>query len=266
MKQVIDDEAFSRLTQLIWSLTGVTLEEQKRGLLSNRLRRHMRKVGVAEMSDYIRLIKSSPKSSEVVSTFVDVVTTHKTSFFRTPPIWKQLSREVTERLATAKRVDLWSAACSNGQEPYSLAMMMRTLRPGGRWGVHATDVSAPAVERSKAGCYESTDVEAAARQWPASHVEACFDEEGSTSVIRKELKERVRFEPHNLLEPISRRFDVVLLRNVIIYFSEEDTLRVLHNALDALQPNGLLVIGESESLMSRDLPVTFESPCMYRKN
>lgn len=263
----LSDLSFAKLTSIIYNMTGVSIDESKRSLLRNRLGRRVRALELEGLDEYIELIQSSRKGSEELASFVDVVTTHKTSFFRTPSVWSALEEEL-RRIGDASRpTRVWSGACSNGQEPYSVALLLEHLHGSAArtWRVQASDVSPLAVERARTGRYESKDVMAAALARPDWGVTAGFEESGEHCTVRKGLRERLQFRTHNLLERGQDRFDVVLLRNVIIYFSEEDTHQVIGHAIDALVPGGLLVIGESESIGSREPRVEYEGPCLYRK-
>ncbi len=263
----LTDASFAKLVTIIYDLTGVSIDDSKRSLLRNRLGRRVRALGIEGLEEYIELISSSRKGAEEVASFVDVVTTHKTSFFRTPSLWNAVESELSDRLAGSGPVRAWSAACSNGQEPYSLAILLEHLRgsKAATWKIRASDVSKLAVKRAKAGEYDAQDVQGAENARPDWGVPRHFEACGEKMVVKRELRERIQFSDHNLLHPPRGTFDIVFLRNVIIYFSEEDTRRVIGHAIDVLEPGGLLVIGESESIGNSEPRVSYEGPCLYRK-
>lgn len=264
----LTDVSFAKLVTLIYDLTGVSIDESKRSLLRNRLGRRVRALGIDGLEEYIELIRSSRQGADELASFVDVVTTHKTSFFRTPSLWSAVESEVKGLSERARTVRVWSAACSNGQEPYSMAILLEHLRGSqpANWRIRASDVSKLAVKRAKAGEYEARDVKGAESARPDWSVARHFEESGGKLTVKKELRDRIHFQEHNLLQPPSGNFDIVFLRNVIIYFSEEDTRRVIGHAIDVLGPGGLLVIGESESIGNTEPRVSYEGPCLYRKN
>ena len=263
----LSDATFSKLVALIYEMTGVSIDDSKRSLLRNRLGRRVRALNLETLEEYMELVQSEPKSGTEVSSFVDAVTTHKTSFFRTPSLWNALESEFVRLQKRGRPIKVWSAACSNGQEPYSAAVLLEHVRgkESPKWRVEASDVSPLAVERASKGVYDCKDVKAAALARPNWNVEAAFEKEGEERVVRKALRDRIRFKTHNLLKAPSGKFDVVFLRNVIIYFTEEDMLKVIGHAIGCLASGGLLVIGESESIGSSDSRVAYERPCLYRK-
>lgn len=263
----LSDREFDRLARSIHGLTGVTVDDTKRSMISSRVRRRLRALELETFSEYIEMLSAGKLSSEEIESFVEAVTTHKTSFFRTPSIWNVLREEFERLSAEGRSIEAWSAACSTGEEPHSLAMMLRAVTKGGaRWRVTGSDVSPLTVETARAGSFDEEQVRAAATARPDADVLACFDFEDGRAQATRELGRSMRFGVHNLLDPQSSRFDVALLRNVIIYFSEDDTRRVVDHVVASLAPEGLLVIGESESLLGRDDGLEYLAPCIYRKS
>lgn len=263
----ICDEAFVKLVDLIYELTGVTIEPSKRSLVSNRVRRRMRALDLS-VFDYIEHVRDLPREADEVGVFVDTVTTHKTSFFRTASVWSFLQEELLREDYEGRHLRVWSAASSTGEEPYSIAMLLHRLRgtwSQGKWRVEATDVSPKAVERASMGAYTDKAEREVSAVLPELGLASLLEGKGDARKVRREVADGVRFGVHNLLDPMPGAFDVVFLRNVIIYFSEEDTVRVVNHVMDVIKPGGLLIIGESESLLARGMQLTYEAPCIYRK-
>lgn len=265
----LTDRDFTKLTGVVYDLTGVTVDDSKRSMLSSRIRRRLRALELDTFSEYITKLSNGELSADETLQFIDTVTTHKTSFFRTPSVWKFLREEFAKEEYEGRYLDVWSAASSTGQEPYSLAMMLRAIRGGlsaeAKWRVTASDVSQLTVDKAAEGRYERKDVHGANAEQPKLDVLRNFDVDGDVATVKKELKDGVKFRTHNLLDPMRGSFDAVLVRNVIIYFSESDTQKVVEQATDAVKPGGLLVIGESESLIARGGRLEYEAPCIYRK-
>lgn len=267
--RTIDDRDFRRLVDLVYELTGVTIEPTKRTMIASRVRRRLRSIGLDAVSDYLDYLSERRRDDDEVIEFVDAVTTHKTSFFRTPSIWSFLEEELRARSPEDGKFRLWSAASSTGEEAYSAAMLLTELlgphnrTPG--WSIEASDVSPRTVERAARGVYEASQREELGAVLEGHDFRPYFARHAEGVEVRKEVSGGVRFSVHNLLDPRSGLYDVVMLRNVIIYFSEVDTQRVVDNALAALKPNGLLVIGESESMLARGSDLHYEGPCIYRK-
>lgn len=265
----LNDRDFRRLVDLIHELTGVTIEPTKRSMIASRIRRRLRAVGLDAVSDYLDLLAESDPSGDTVLDFVDAVTTHKTSFFRTPSVWEFLADEVRNREPSDGKFRLWSAASSTGEEAYSAAMLLtdilgpHTSMPG--WAIEASDVSQRTVEKASQGVYDADAKEALKTAFEGRDMSSNLVRHRDGVQVRKDVATGVRFSVHNLLEKRAALYDVVMLRNVIIYFNEADTGRVVDNALACLKPNGLLVIGESESMLARGSDLEFAGPCIYRK-
>lgn len=266
-KVQLTDESFQALSEIIYELTGVSVDDTKRSLLKNRLGRRVRELELDSMEEYIELLQDRRGRRSEVKNFVDVVTTHKTSFFRTTSVWDAIEKEVNDPPSPGGRFTAWSGASSTGQEAYSMAMLLASQAPPTikSWSIQASDVSPLTVARAEKGEYALDDVNGAAALRPTYGVESYFEGEGETRTVVRSIRDRVRFKTHNLLERMNDSFDVVFLRNVIIYFSEEDKRRVIGHAIEAVKPGGLLILGESESMCSSEPRVNYEGPCLYRK-
>lgn len=265
---MVSTQLFNDLVGEVYRHTGVTVEDSKKTLLSSRIGRRVRALGLEGPEAYLDLLRSLDAAADEVKEFIDVVTTHKTSFFRTKSVWDWLENSLAEDPDRWRTFDAWSCACSNGQEAYSLAMTARqaaSTRSSLRWSVTATDVSQMTVDRAMLGSYKEADVEAILHQRPsidlAAHFYAPKDE---SRAIRSELKAKIRFSQHNLLERKDSSYDIAFLRNVLIYFTESDKARVVQNVLSTLRPGGILVIGESESLLQRGSDLEYVGPCIYQ--
>lgn len=264
----LTDAEFETLTRLVYDLTGITIEPSKRALLSSRIRRRLRVLEISTVSDYLGLLQGRKRLEEECVEFVDVVTTHKTSFFRTPSVWDFLESDLPSSYPADRPLRIWSCACSNGQEAYSLALLLNSLRgqpKSGSWSVLATDVSERTVDRARSGRYEKEDLDELRRLRPQVRPEDHFLPAEDGVRVGPTLSDPVRFRVHNLMEPLSERFDVAFLRNVLIYFSDEDKRRIVDQVLGTLPVGGLLVIGESESLLGHDGDIDYLGPCLYRK-
>lgn len=261
--------ALDALVAEAYRRTGVTLDEGKRNMLSNRLRRRCRAVGVGSLREYWKLLKTLDDAADEVAEFIHSVTTHKTSLFRTSSVWAFLKEELTRLAESQGRVSAWSAACSSGQEAASLTMLSESLAAGDsplRYSVLASDVSAPVVQKASEANFSVDEVNAAIEAQPGIPVDSYFGKvKEDKRALLPTLRRNVEYQTHNLFEPISRSFDVILLRNVIIYFTEEDRRRVIQNCCSALKSGGVLVIGESESLHGDFQGLEYIAPCTYRK-
>lgn len=249
------DEDFEALRRLVKELIGINLSDQKRELVYGRLARRLRALNLRSFREYRKLL-AEPNSQELVE-FCNAITTNLTSFFREPHHFEYLHDAVLRPLADmppgARRLRIWSAGCSSGEEPYSIAMtVLEALGDVPAWDIRilATDVDSAVLERARRGVYGADRV----RNLDPRRLERFFTEQrgGSepTYTIRPEVARLVVFRHLNLMHPLPMRgpLDVIFCRNVIIYF-DRDTQRDLFARIAPLQrPGHLLFLGHSESL------------------
>lgn len=252
----LTDSEFDSLRKLVRARTGIALSDAKRELVYGRLARRLRKLGLGSFAEYCELVASG--NPDELQELTNAITTNLTSFFREKYHFEQLANEVfpqSERQrSNTKRLRLWSAGCSTGEEPYSLAVVMREALAHLRdWDIKllATDIDSAVVATAAEGVYAAdrfTEVSAErTRRWfcPAAG-------RPGYCAASPELKELITFKQLNLLEPWPMRgpFDVIFCRNVVIYF-DKDTQRALFDRMAQLQePGGWLFIGHSENLFN----------------
>ena len=249
-------DLFRTINAMIYEWTGVRYDDKKLYLLENRIRRRLRDLGLPGFEEYVRLLKSASGGERDV--FIDLVTIHETFFFRNAP---QLNvfvstalRETVGRLSARgeRSMRIWSAACSTGEEPYTLAMMIemeRALPPGMDFTILATDISAEAVKTARRGLYGPYSI----RNTPPEYIRGCFNRvDEKNQEVKESVKKRVRVEQMNLLDsaggPAAESMDIVFCRNVLIYFDTEVRRRVVGALARSLKPGGFLFIGHAESL------------------
>jgi chemotaxis protein methyltransferase CheR len=248
--------------------TGIVMGERKWTLLEGRLRRRLRELELAGYRDYLQMLEAKP---DEVRDFIDLVTTNETSFFRTPRIWEYFAQQFLPRWFAAHPdtpLRVWSAAASSGEEAYSVAMLCEEFRaqhPAFRYRILATDIADGILRKAAAAHFQGRSIEVLRQTRPAL-VEKYFRAEGDGFSAGPLLRANVTFRKHNLHE-LPREIgamDVTLLRNVLIYFDTEGQQAVLANARRAMAPDGVLIVGESESLSRFDMGFVFEQPLIYR--
>ena len=245
-----DFEAFSRV---IHDQTGIVINAGKRSLLVSRLSRRLRKLGLSDFTAYRRLIESRDQTDEHRE-LISAVTTNVTGFFREPAHFEALSRLIPfleGRTRKGERVRIWSAGCSSGEEPYSIAM---TLHENWRGldeldiRILATDIDGGMIEKARQGAFDAQSAGHDAP--PILRRYASFHEGEDRFFVHPSLKKIIRFEELNLLDPwpFNGKFDVIFCRNVVIYF-DADTRRLLWRRFaERLHPGGMLFIGHSERI------------------
>jgi chemotaxis protein methyltransferase CheR len=245
-----DFEAFSRV---IHDQTGIVINAGKRSLLVSRLSRRLRKLGLSDFTAYRRLIESRDQTDEHRE-LISAVTTNVTGFFREPAHFEALSRLIPfleGRTRKGERVRIWSAGCSSGEEPYSIAMTLHE-----KWRgldeldirILATDIDAGMIEKARQGAFDAQSAGHDAP--PILRRYVSFHEGEDRFFVHPSLKKIIRFEELNLLDPwpFNGKFDVIFCRNVVIYF-DADTRRLLWRRFaERLHPGGMLFIGHSERI------------------
>jgi len=268
---------FRRLTAMVHAVAGISLNETKRALVTHRVSPRVRALGFASFGEYVRFVCAPSNTREVVH-LLDLLTTNETQFFREPQHFEFLETRVLPLLRLAadagrrpRAIRAWSAACSTGQEPYSLAMhLMAHCPPEQGWSIDilATDLSTRALAVAR-------DAE-----WPidrASQIPQAYrrafmlrgrgDRAGRMRATR-ELRDRVRLARLNLNDEtydVDGPFDLIFCRNVLIYFSPEGRARVIERLTRHLAPGGLLFVGHAESLFGHRGELRAVSPTIYER-
>ena len=228
---------------------AVVLSAEQAYLLESRLGPVTKLHKFDTIPSFVHAACTAPLASPLSRSLVDAMTTHETYFFRDDNFWKVLEAEILAKLVEKRRAGLkiWSAACSHGQEPYSLAMMLEEKYPelAKLTTIVATDVSEPAVERGKAGLYSTLEVN---RGLNAVRLIKHFEKAEGGFRIKPKLRERVQWRTHNLLAatPPANDCDLVLCRNVLIYFADDDRKKVFQGLEQALVRGGALGLGTGE--------------------
>jgi chemotaxis protein methyltransferase CheR len=243
------------LRNLVLNLSQNVLDPSRDYLFDTRLTKILRNQGMNHIEELVRYLQSR-SDPNLERDIAEAMTINETSFFRDSRPFELLRTELLPRLIEARRnvrtLRFWSAACSTGQEAYSLAMMLRADYPLlGCWDlrIEGTDICAEVVERAKEGRYHRIEIN---RGLPARFVVRFFDREGEDWIAKPELKQMCNFRQANLCGaryPFSRatdRFDVVFLRNVMLYFSPETRKELLAKIHKTLEPDGILFLGSSE--------------------
>ena len=265
------NEDFESLRQLVKSLTGINLSDQKRELVYGRLSRRLRALRLKSFREYRERLAGDPQ--ELIQ-LTNAITTNLTSFFRERHHFEYLREEVLKPLAAdphaCRRVRIWSAGCSSGEEPYSIAMMVHEALPDrASWDVRilATDLDSEVLARARAGVYGAERLRSVEPQRLARFFTEQWDETGLLYQVVPELAALVTFKQLNLMDqwPMKGPLDVIFCRNTVIYF-DKDTQRELFRRIAALQRRGdKLLLGHSESLFQVSTDYALMGRTVYRR-
>ncbi|TDK63773.1 CheR family methyltransferase [Sapientia aquatica] len=247
----ISDLEFATVRDFLFQKTGISLNSSKKALVCSRLFKRVQAFNLDSYSDYIALIKSGRNPAELQMA-INLLTTNETYFYREPKHFEMLS-DIAIKADRGHIFRVWSAACSTGEEVYSIAMTLaelsRTHRVP-RWEVRGSDISTRVLEVARAGHYSMERTE----DIPADYLKRyCLCGTGpyaGTLLVDKPLRDKAEFAQINLIEPLPKLvpFDVIFLRNVLIYFDQEVKIKVVSQLIANLTPDGVLFIGMAETL------------------
>lgn len=274
----ISNEEFVQLRDFIYEQSGIFIAEARKYLVENRLSNRLRDLNLKNFGEYYYYLRFDPNRRAELTKLFTVITTNETSFWRNPPqlevfMNKVLKAELEKlRLARTKKLRIWSAGCSTGEEPYTLAIILHEVLKSeiNLWDIKITanDLSESVLEAAKKGIYN----EYALRTTPKDLVDRYFIKEKDRFLIDPRLKRLISFGPINLSDRSMlrrvERSNIVFCRNVIIYFDDEMKRQVIESFYDNLLPGGCMLIGHSESLhsISRAFkPEHYPGTIVYRK-
>jgi chemotaxis protein methyltransferase CheR len=266
-EHALSDRDFAGFQRLAKSLAGIHLAPAKKALVCGRLAKRLRHLQLDDYGAYLAMLQSGAHQGEL-QVALDLLTTNETHFFREPRHFEFLRDTLLARKrGEAPGFRIWSAACSSGEEPYSIAMVLAHALGERPWDILASDISTRVLEQARLGCYPLSR----AQSIPDASLRAyCLrgvgSQEGSFRVI-PELQSRIAFRQINLSAPLPHlgQFDLIFLRNVMIYFDPVTKRQVVSRLLGALRPGGFLLVGHSETLNGIADGLRVLAPSIYQK-
>jgi len=251
------EEIFDKIRQLVKLHTGIVLADGKQDMVYGRLTRRLRALDLPNFDSYLSMIEQDDE--EELIQLVNAITTNLTAFFREEHHFGYLKSTILpsllEKNAATRRIRIWSAGCSTGEEPYSIAMTVREFfseHPGWDVKIIATDLDSNVVAKAEAGVYDKARVEGVSLEYKQRWMKRGRGEHSEQVKMKKELQELITFKQLNLLHewPIKGPIDIIFCRNVVIYF-DKDTQRTLFGRYaDVLADDGHLFIGHSENMFN----------------
>ncbi|MEM9379678.1 MAG: protein-glutamate O-methyltransferase CheR [Planctomycetota bacterium] len=260
---------FDELCEIVRRASGIKIDASKESLVHARLRKRLNETGARDVSGYLRMLRAD-STGEETAVLLDLISTNVTSFFREQHHFDHLAKVALpahQASGSSEPMRVWSAACSSGEEPYSIAMTLADrlgedrLR---RFLILATDISTRMVAAASRGSFESSALVPVRRDWR----ETWFQSDGDESLrVEWRLRDRVRARHLNLLDawPMKRTFSAIFCRNVLIYFDQPTCQQLVRRFWDQLAPGGFLYIGHSESLSQLDHGFEYAGPTIYRR-
>lgn len=265
MEYTLSDAEFNAFRQLISRSLGIDLAESKRALLVSRLSKRLRTRQMGSFAEYYKLITNG-REPEELQTALDLVTTNETYFWREPKHFDFLRQYLTQ-LRGNDMLRIWSAACSSGEEPYSIAMLLDQMMAAKPWELLASDVSSKVLQTATKGIYPLERVQKLPVELLHHYCLRGIEEQQGSIRVNQALRERVRFFRANLNEPLSDigLFDIVFLRNVLIYFDLDMKRSVVARVAATIKPNGYLFVGHSENVHGLHPNLRALQPAIYQK-
>jgi chemotaxis protein methyltransferase CheR len=262
----LEEKDFTRISKFIQDHVGIKLPIAKLILVESRLIKRLMKLNLKSFSEYVEFVFSKEGNHEK-GTLIDFLCTNKTDFFREDVHFRFLEKHISA-LKTSQ-LNIWSAACSSGEEPYTISMVLDRAKKDqlftGHYSIFASDISTSILEKAMAGEYAVKSLE----NTPAAFRKSYFNITGNVASINAEIKRPVSFGKFNLIDDAAytklKTFDIIFCRNVLIYFDRDKQIKVIQNLIDRLVPGGILFLGHSETLMGKTFPVKQIQPTIYQK-
>ncbi|MDD4974149.1 MAG: protein-glutamate O-methyltransferase CheR [Bacteriovorax sp.] len=265
----MDQSSLEKVLVLVHKFTGITMGVGKKTLIQGRLRPRIRKLGLSSYEQYLDYLNTHKNE---IQEFVNLVTTNETSFFRTQRVWDYFTKNFLPDWAAAnpkKTLKIWSGAASSGEEIYTIGICCeehRSKNIGFNYQITGTDISSEVLTTADIGEYSGRSIENF-KTTKRLLFDKYMDPVETAFRVRADIRLKIKFGIHNLFQiPLERKsYDIIFLRNVLIYFEANDQQKVLLNISKDLVTNGILIIGESESLNSLNTPFKYKLPLVYEK-
>ena len=270
MKDITEKE-FDKIRAHVKELFGINLGDEKRSLVYSRLRGVLQEQGLTDFSEYYKYLKND-KTGKATTVFIDKITTNHTFFMRESDhfdIFRDKALPfIKEEYGKQKDLRLWCAACSSGEESYTLQMIVQDFfknDPGWNIEMLATDISTTVLDKAVHGVYSNESVSTLPKDWQQKYFKP---HETGTSIVVDSVKNKITYRKFNLMEdkfPFKKKFQIIFCRNVMIYFDAETRDTLVSKFYDLTEPGGYLFIGHSESLNHTGTKFKYISPATYRK-
>lgn len=273
----MSEKTFSRLREFVQDELGIKMPDAKKTMLQSRLLKRLRAVGKKSYEEYCEYVFSSQGMPRELTHMIDVITTNKTDFFREPKHFDYLVQTALPELINTRgtgmreKACIWSAGCSTGEEPYTLAMVLSDFAekfPGFRFTILATDLSTRVLETAKLAVYDHEKVAPIPMDMRKKYLLRSKDRRSGKVRVIPELRSVVRFGRLNFMENdfgLRETLDIIFCRNVIIYFERSVQEKVLNRLCRYLNPGGFMFMGHSETLNGLNVPLIPMATTIYRK-
>jgi len=270
----LSEPQFNEISDLVKSLCGINLHDGKKELVKARLTKRLRKLNIRSFAEYMDLVRGDTSGAELTN-MLDALSTNLTSFFRENEHFEYLANQILPTIVdrsaqTGRRLRIWSAGCSSGEEPYSIAITANEKIPNVQsWDakILATDISTRVLARAAKGVYDADRIKTVSPQARSRYFECIETRPERLYRVTDSLRTMVHFARLNLMDrwPMQGPFDVIFCRNVMIYFDKATQGKLINRFYDLLAPGGTLFIGHSESLAGVKHQFRYAQPTIYQR-
>ena len=270
----LSERQFNEISEMVKSLCGINLHDGKKELVKARLTKRLRKLNMSNFAEYMNFVGGEAGKGELVN-MLDALSTNLTSFFRENEHFEYLADQILSAIVnrstqTGRRMRVWSAGCSSGEEPYTIGMILNEKLPNPpSWDARilATDISTRVLARAAEGVYGDTRVKTVPAQLRSRYFECIETRPDRIFRVSDSVRSMVHFGRLNLMNhwPMKGPFDVIFCRNVMIYFDKVTQGRLINRFYDLLAPGGTLFIGHSESLAGVEHKFRYTQPTIYQR-
>ncbi len=257
---------FEWISRFLYERTGIALNDGKQALVMGRLDKRLRKRNLLSYSEYFALL-GRPGYEDETTVAIDLLTTNETYFFREPKHFDFLKNVAFPQYQRQKQIRIWSAASSSGEEAYTIAMTLAEYFQGGDWEVIGTDISTRMLEKAQRGLYPMLAADKIPKSLLKKYCLKGRDEFEDFFLLDSSIRQHVHFSIANLIEPLPElgMFEVIFLRNVMIYFDKDTKKRLVEKITTKLRTGGYFIVSHSESLNGLDSPLKLIAPSIYQK-
>jgi chemotaxis protein methyltransferase CheR len=272
-RSTLSDKEFTQLSNFIQTNYGIKMPPAKKIVLQGRLQKRLRELQIPDFKSYVEYVFSKGGENEIIH-MMDVVSTNKTDFYREPVHFEFLEKELLPMLVQNKTrgvIKVWSAGCSSGEEPYTLAIVLQEFKeknPGFDYHILATDISTQVLQQGANAVYKEDKIAIIPNHLKKKYFLRSKNRELSQVRVVKNLRDKVSFQRLNFMDTtyhINDSFDIIFCRNALIYFERPNQENVINKLVNKIKPDGYFFLGHSESITNMNVPLKSVKPTIFRK-
>ena len=274
-KEKISTDDFNRLSDFIYKKYGIQMPKRKKIMLQSRLQKRLRELNISNFKEYCNYVFSHEGKENEVIHMIDVVSTNKTDFFRESKHFDYLQSMILPEYVNPKtinrKIKVWSAGCSSGEEPYTIAIIISDFLekiPGLDFSIFATDISSKILKQAIVATYKEERIADIPLNLKRKYFLKSKDPENKSVRLIPHIRKKVCFQRLNFMDKsynVAEYFDIIFCRNVLIYFDRKTQENVIYKLCEKLKTGGYFFLGHSESIMNMNVPLSQIKPALYRK-